>query len=126
MTSEEEALLNDLELATVELEHALGEVDQTIRQNWLEKLRVNVILGLQENPVTMDYGGSSDEGGVEDSNTNDKELDDFLFEFVCIEEDGYWNNDGGGGVVTWDVLSDKITVDHYNNYMSSTDHKYEY
>ncbi|GBQ81232.1 DUF6878 family protein [Asaia bogorensis] len=93
--------------------------------------------------VTVDYGGSSDSGGIEDIRIEpdtaslerevsileaqwNKEtlakrtaplkevLEATAMHLVCREHDGWENCCGGGGEVTWDVAGKSISVEHYD------------
>jgi len=105
-----------------------------------EKIQALMILGKLKSPeVSVDYDGygdsgyahnadldwSSDEERSEYSDLED-DLKEFMWDIVMIEEDGFYNNEGGSGQATWNVSTNEIKIDHQNNYESSTTSLYAY
>lgn len=67
------------------------------------------------------FGGSGDSGSFYNDTGND-EVDslfsDALEEFVTFD---WYNNEGGGGDITWEVNTDKITINGYYNETVATE-----
>lgn len=62
---------------------------------------------------TFDGYGDSGEYYIDTGNTD---VDSFLNECLNINVTFDWyNNDGGGGDIKWEVISDKITINGYYN-----------
>lgn len=89
---------------------------QTTRQTLRETLLTGSILGSEGNLVFQaDFDGYGDSGQVH-ANTKNKSVDAFLETCVDVYVTFDWyNNDGGGGDITWDVIADKITINGYSN-----------
>lgn len=68
------------------------------------------------------FSGCGDSGNYDGGDYKNSEVDelfaDALEEFVTFD---WYNNDGGGGDITWDVVDDKITINGYYNEIVSTD-----
>lgn len=66
------------------------------------------------------FSGGGDSGNYDGGGYQNEEVDDFfgeaLTEFVTFD---WYNNDGGGGDITWDVVKDKITINGYYNLVES-------
>jgi len=103
-------------------QYALEDELQPQRAKIRERLMIDKLLGkFKETEVSITYAGSGDSGGIDVCSLDDPELNDFLFAVMWQLHAGYENNDGGGGTVTWDLVQDKITVDHGNYYTASED-----
>ena len=93
------------------------------RRKWRAKLK-------KHPEVRMEYCGYGDELTHTElfdlSLSEDEELINFLMEYVELEFDGFWNNEGGQGSVTWYIKEDKILVEHGENItrVEYTDHEY--
>lgn len=82
----------------------------------LEIMRLKMI-GEENIPLTSQgyFSGSGDSGSY-DICTGMPAVDLFLEKMLDIHVTFDWyNNDGGGGDITWDVMTDKITINGYTN-----------
>lgn len=92
---------------------------QKIRKELREKILQNALLD-QDAPTTfsVDFSGYGDSGQMHDPNHDleNGEVGDFFHKVMSqyIHFDWY-NNDGGGGDITWDVVNDKIKINGYSN-----------
>ena len=82
--------------------------------------------------IEATYDAYGDSGNVEDisitpdsvtlDNTTDSNLRDLLWSMAYALHPGFENNDGGDGEISWDLTSDKMSIDHrerftdYNHY----------
>ena len=88
------------------------------RARLLAELRA---LGATE--LEAEYDGYGDSGNVEAITTVPDlpkvdavpGLADFLWSVAYGEHPGFENDEGGGGTVTWDLVADRIDLDHYEN-----------
>lgn len=100
-----------------EREKQLSDLAAT-RKALQEKLLTNAIL--TESPLVFqaEFDGYGD-SGQSHCDTGNKEVDRFLAD--CIElfvTFDWYNGDGGGGDITWNVRTDKITINGYENVTS--------
>ncbi|UWQ19794.1 hypothetical protein [Jannaschia sp. M317] len=73
--------------------------------------------------LKAEYDGYGDSGNVEAITTVPDlpkidaipGLADFLWSVAYAEHPGFENNEGGGGTVTWDLVADRIDLDHFDN-----------
>ena len=73
--------------------------------------------------LEAEYDGYGDSGNVEAITADPAipEVDaipglaDFLWSIAYAEHPGFENNEGGGGTVSWDLVADRIDLDHYDN-----------
>jgi hypothetical protein len=73
--------------------------------------------------LRAEYDGYGDSGNVEAITTvpdlpkvdTIPGLADFLWSVAYAEHPGFENNEGGGGTITWDLVADRIDLDHYDN-----------
>ena len=87
--------------------------EETSREALRQRLLADKLLDKFDSTFAiLEYDGYGDSGGPQDCIPNDNELIDFLWEFVEKFHSGFWNDEGGRGTVTWDLLKDIITVDH--------------
>ena len=95
----------------------------------LSKLR---ILGIED--IEAAYDGYGDSGNVQDLTVCPpsaelgelkERLMDFVWEVAYGLHPGFENNDGGEGTVTWNVVDDRIDVDHANFYTGRDVHLHE-
>ncbi len=87
------------------------------RDELLGKLRA---AGFTQIEATYDgYGDSGDVNEITDGMERDLERDvsSFVWDFAYSRHPGFENNQGGQGVLTWDIAADKITLDHGDNYV---------
>lgn len=95
-----------------------------------EKLRLkylsNALFADGETEVIVAYSGGGDSGDVDENNTDDPEVADFLMHFVNNTHSGWENNDGGSGEIFWDLRSDTIKLEHSEYFTDSRDYKYEF
>lgn len=94
------------------------------RKPLLKALR---LVGIDE--VIIEYSGYGDSGHVEGVTLNRKgseyvwppkpletKLSDWGWDLAYSQNQGFENNDGGEGTVTWDVTKDKILLNHGDHY----------
>jgi hypothetical protein len=86
------------------------------RKELRQKLLVDAILGQEDKLVlTAEFDGSGDSGYVH-AMTGNEDVDKFLSDAVEEYTNFDWyNNDGGGGDITWHVKEDKIIINGYYN-----------
>lgn len=95
--------------------------EEDTRKALRERLLKEKLLGKHnETVVSITYDGYGDSGDIQDRSLDDEELVDFLFDIVEDHHSGWENNEGGGGTVTWDLSTDKITLEHYDNIISQS------
>ncbi len=92
------------------------------RQELRQKLLVDAILG-QENELVFQacFDGYGDSGTVHAS-TGNADVDEFLA--WCVDKYvkfDWYNNEGGGGDITWEVKDDKIVINGYQNITTRDD-----
>jgi hypothetical protein len=92
------------------------------RKELRQKLLVDAILG-QEDKLIFEaiFDGYGDSGNVYASTGNedvDKFLSDAVEKHVTFD---WYNNDGGGGDITWYVKDDKIIINGYQNITTRED-----
>ncbi len=93
----------------------------------LQQLRAMTVTGELKNPIVIEYEGYGDGGGVESK--PDKlpdEAEDFLWDLLMTKESGFENDEGGRGEIFWDLIEDKITINHCNFYIASNSEEYEF
>jgi hypothetical protein len=95
---------------------AYDKTKDTRRQELRERLLLKILV--DENAPTVyevEYHGYGDSGQME-QDSGDKEVDDYLDglsdEHVHFD---WYNNDGGGFTITWDIKADTITINGYQN-----------
>lgn len=97
--------------------------------------RTSLLTALRSNNITQviaNYSGSGDEGFIDEINFKPAEpdqplrrlVDDFFWEDVIggSNYDGFHNNDGGYGTITWDITADKLVLHHHDYYTDEVDH----
>ena len=88
------------------------------RQRLLDKYRVQKLV-IDDNTVMefkLDFDGYGDSGQVYPSQSYPDDINQFLSQAVdAYVEFDWYNNDGGGGDITWDLRTDKITINGYYN-----------
>lgn len=93
------------------------------RKSILEACR---FLGVER--VVVSYSGYGDSGGIEGCELFRKEepfvmappslghaATDWAVEVIWAEVGGFENNEGGSGELQWDILADKIVLEHGDN-----------
>lgn len=82
-----------------------------------------VRLPIEDNKQTtfqVEFNGSGDSGDVYPDDVAPATVNWFLERMVEIHVHWDWyNNDGGGGDNTWDILADKLVLNGYYNVMES-------
>jgi hypothetical protein len=80
-----------------------------------------LIIGKHGTEFEATFNGYGDSGDV-NAHTGVDAIDEFLSEAIYkfVEFDWY-NNDGGGGDITWDLKTDKITINGYSNYTETNE-----
>ena len=107
------------------LEARMDEMRERERQERAEE-RVRLLEGLRQAGATRleaEYDGYGDSGNVEAIATDPAipqvdaipGLADFLWSIAYAEHPGFENDEGGGGTVSWDLVADRIDLDHYDN-----------
>lgn len=87
----------------------------TARAALRERILTDKVLAQSETTFSAEFDGYGDSGTVY-SNTSDHEIDEFLNLAVhTLVEFDWYNNEGGGGDITWDVVTDKIIINGYYN-----------
>lgn len=89
---------------------------QELRKTLREKILASKILGeIEETTFMGTFDGSGDSGQFHNDCGND-EINQFLAkaidEFVNFN---WYDGEGGGGDITWDIVADKIIINGYTN-----------
>jgi hypothetical protein len=111
--------------ALAAMEARMAEMRERERQERVEE-RARLLAELRALGATTleaEYDGYGDSGNVEAITTVPDlpevdavpDLADFLWSVAYAEHPGFENNEGGGGTVTWDLVADRIDLDHYDN-----------
>jgi hypothetical protein len=86
-----------------------------IRASLRERILTDKILLESQTTFSAEFDGYGDSGSVY-ADVGDEEINQFLTLAVETFVDFDWyNNEGGGGNITWDVISDKIIINGYFN-----------
>jgi hypothetical protein len=112
-------------LAAMEAHMAeMRERERERRERVEERARLLTELrSLGATQLEAEYDGYGDSGNVEAITTVPDlpkvnavfGLADFLWSVAYAKHPGFENNEGGGGTVTWDLVADRIDLDHYDN-----------
>ena len=89
------------------------------RKELREKLLAEILVNgaNDEHPTTLvlEFSGSGDSGQA-DNSFEDLHTNAFFMYMLNTKVTGDWyNNEGGGGTITWDLHEDEITVESYYN-----------
>lgn len=110
------------------------------REKAREKLnaeRAGLLAALREKGVEeieACYDGYADSGNVQGIEVTpdsvklgdlEARLADFVWEIAYNLHPGFENNDGGEGVLTWNVVEDRIDVEHADLYKARKDYRHE-
>ena len=89
---------------------------KSMRAKLREKLLTNSLLGDDQTlEFTATFDGYGDSGNF-NNDADDPEINALLSEAVDLFVHFDWyNNEGGGGDLTWDVRADKIIINGYQN-----------
>ena len=86
-----------------------------IRASLRERILTDKILLESQTTFSAEFDGYADSGSVY-ADVGDEEINQFLTLAVeTFVEFDWYNNEGGGGDITWDVISDKIIINGYFN-----------
>jgi len=98
----------------------LDELTET-RKKLRNEILVSIILDKEKTKFSAIFDGYGDSGSVY-ANTGNEDVDKFLIQCVdtYVTTDWY-NNEGGGGDITWKVFEDKIIINTYWNEIVSND-----
>lgn len=101
----------------LERKNALNEELAVRRKKLREKLIINLIV---EEGAERIFEGTFDgygDSGQYNQDSGNKEVDDFFSDFIQANATHFdwWNNEGGGGDITWNVDTDVITINGYYN-----------
>jgi hypothetical protein len=104
-------------LETVE-EHALK--DHEVFQKYRNSLR-DVLLAEQlieeggEHEISLSFSGSGDSGNWDDEHDNACVMTLFNHLLNNVVTWDWYNNDGGGGTISWDLATNTINIEGYYN-----------
>lgn len=103
----------------IEQEPARGELSELLQATRVDLLkRLNEDRVLKADALTefeIGFSGYGDSGDV-DELSGDTEADEFLKAVMNEHVHFDWyNNDGGGGRITWDIIKDEIVINGYQN-----------
>ena len=85
------------------------------RKELREKYLTEALLKNTPTTFMVAFAGSGDSGDIYDG-TGHKDLDDFFDEVLREKVTFDWyNNEGGGGDISWDLHKDEITINGYYN-----------
>ena len=90
---------------------------RTTRNELLERLRTAKI-----GKVEAQYDGYGDSGGVNQitggmEDRLEEAVSSFVWDFAYGRHPGFENGEGGQGTLNWDITTDRITLDHGDNYI---------
>lgn len=92
------------------------------REALREKLLLDLVLGEEEDLVFKGTFDGCGDSGQYNEDAENEEVDelfaDAINQFVHFD---WYNNDGGGGDITWHVVEDRIVINGYYNEMVQTD-----
>lgn len=79
--------------------------------------------------VDCDYSGYGDDGQINDITPTGGELskdlkdrlEDFFWDITQDHYEGFHNNDGGCGTITWQIANDNMTLEHQTAVMEYHD-----
>lgn len=88
---------------------------KSFRAELLETLRINELVKGYPGYFEGTFDGYGDSGEYQNDSGNAK-VDEFFSEMIdhYVTFDWY-NNEGGGGSIHWDISADKITINGYQN-----------
>lgn len=94
------------------------------RKNLRDKLMADKLLGLigdEDLTIELGFSGSGDSGSWDD--THKDEAVQHMFNFYLDKHVtwDWYNNDGGAGNITWDVVKNEITINGYYNVTEQVD-----
>ena len=108
------------------------------RERNLAQIRPGLRAALQAlgvTTVTSSYDACGDSGNIENVTFDpvgakleakqDEALWDYLWDMVYHLHPGFENEDGAFGEITWDLVNDKITIDHNQRYSDYEQHLHE-
>ncbi|MEL6680859.1 MAG: DUF6878 family protein [Pseudomonadota bacterium] len=112
---------------------ALLEEMRVKREDALRVTRAALLPQLRALGITMiraSYDGEGDEGNVEGVDTVphgidlpvdlDQRFRSFAWDVAYTQHPGFENNEGGRGVMTWDLTADSISLEHAFRYVDYT------
>jgi hypothetical protein len=91
----------------------------TYRAQLREKLLAEILINGENedhsSTLVLEFSGSGDSGSA-DNSFDDDHLNHFMMHLMNTKVTGDWyNNDGGGGTITWDLHEDEILIESYYN-----------
>ena len=94
----------------------------TYREALRERLLTDIMLGLFDDLIPNAYFCGGGDSGEVYTETSDDELN-FFFERLVTEriEWDWYNGDGGGGDINWDLKEDELVITGYQNYTEHVD-----
>lgn len=91
------------------------------REALRQDLLASLLLGEKGSTYSGEFHGGGDSGNY-DIETGDATVDTFLMTMCDIHIDFDWyNNDGGGGDIEWNIQNDVITINGYQNITAQED-----
>lgn len=100
------------------------KVFKAARDHIRHYLLANTVIGISDSKtITKEFSGGGDSGDWDcDFTEEETELSHF-FHYILNNHVyfDWYNNDGGGGDITWDLVEDVITINGYVNCMSHED-----
>lgn len=99
------------------------QIDKQGRAELRQKLLINAVFLRGDTTFSVVFDGYGDSGTVHaffPAITDDQELSDELEKFfdVVVDREVHWdwyNDEGGGGNVVWDLEKDTVTINGYYN-----------
>jgi len=90
---------------------------------------VNQLIEKYGDTITLGYEGGGDDGWVNDYMDSEKKgtvdvpttLDSMVSEIIDIYHSGYYNDEGGSGKITLDLVNRYVNIDHTTYYEGSDD-----
>ena len=97
-----------------------------MKLNLKQKLELKKLKDLNASSIEVTYYGGGDDGDIDSINIfnkknesikfNDnlvKNLADYFYGYLCEQIEWDWiNNDGGNGVMKFDLINESISIDH--------------
>lgn len=105
-------IMAHVKLHNQEEENARKAFNET-RKALREELAAEALLGLKPKEYFVTFSGYGDSGDLEPSGYPENVQDFFYSVLDTLVDYDWYNNDGGYGDITWDVMTDTLTINGY-------------
>lgn len=105
--------------------HGVRDALDVYRAALRQQIQANMLLGSGQSTFCGSFDGCGDSGNYYVS-TGDEDVDEFLTGMLEKHVTFDWyNNDGGGGDITWDVVTNKVIINGYTNVVETISQMHE-